>query len=252
MSIRSENLMLLLRWPLALLLGGLMLGSAAAQDGAGTGPAWTSLSPAQQHALAPLSAQWSNLDAERKKKWLELAARYPALPAEQQGRLQQRMTEWARLTPEQRGQARLNFQQAQQVPPTNRQAQWEAYKALPKEQKDALARRASAAASAPGQAQASRSLRAAPLDAQAPKTNTVASAPQSAQAARVVAPTLVQTGPGASTRLVTVTPPKPPQHQAQGGPKIDVRTSSVDRSTLLPKRAVAAAPAPASQPAGVP
>lgn len=227
------------------LLCGLMAFDAAAQSSAtdaDSALAWSRLSGAQRQTLAPLARDWQSLDDDRKRKWLELANRYPSLPAPQQQRIQQRMADWARLTPQQRGQARANFQQAQQIPAPNRQAQWEAYKALPQEEKDALARKAAAAASTPSPV---RPLRTAPLDAQAPKSNTVSPVP--AAPARVVAPTVVQTGPGASTRLVTSATPKPPQHQPAGGPKIDVRERAIDRATLLPRRSLAEA-APASQP----
>ena len=63
------------------------------------GPAWNSLSPAQQQALAPLQRDWPTIDANRKAKWIDVAARFPRMPAEERARIQARMTEWARLTP---------------------------------------------------------------------------------------------------------------------------------------------------------
>lgn len=225
-----------------------LLSAPAWAQQAGSGPAWTALKPQQQQILAPLQKDWSALDAGRKEKWLEIATRYPAMPADQQARMQQRMAEWARMTPEQRGQARVNFQQAQTVPPPNRQAQWEAYQALPKERREALARQG--AASTPSVARPATpagKLRSAPLDAQAPKAN---SAPATAVNAlpRPVGPTLVQTGPGASTRLITQPPPPKP---AASGPqaKIDVSANAIDRTTLLPKQGPqAAVPAPVRKP----
>lgn len=210
----------------------LLAQAAAAAD---AGPSWAGLSPAQQQILAPLSKDWQQLDLERKKKWLEIAARYPAMPAEQQARMRERMSEWARMTPQQRGQARANFQQAQQVPAQDRQAQWETYKALPKERKDALARQAQTPAMpASAAATGAKALRSAPLDAQAPKTNIVARTAGGTPAPRPVAPTVVQSGPGATTSLVSAANP-PPVHQQSGKPKIEIDPSKVDRSTLLPK-----------------
>jgi hypothetical protein len=219
------------------------LAQAGTGSGSGTtgGPAWSALNPQQQQTLAPLQRDWSSLDAGRKQKWLELAARYPGMPADQQARVQQRMSEWARMTPEQRGQARLNFQQAQAVPSPDRQAQWQAYQALPPERKAALAQQAARPPVSPGATSAAaptRALRSAPLDAQSPKTNVAT--PAAPQAPRPVGPTVVQTGPGASTRLITAPVATKPL-SAQGQPKIDVSAGAVDRTTLLPKRGPQAA-----------
>ena len=50
-----------------------------------------------------------------------------------------RMTEWATLSPQQRTAARLNFAEAQKVAPADKRAKWEAYQALPPEEKKRLA-----------------------------------------------------------------------------------------------------------------
>lgn len=238
---------------LSLLLGGFMtvaLGATAASGG----PAWESLTPTQQRALAPLANEWQQLPPSRKAKWLEVAARYPSLPAERQQLLQQRMTEWARLSPEQRGQARTNFQEARRLSHEERREQWEAYKALPKESKDALAARAarppSPQASAHG-AQATQLLQGAPLNAQAPKSNIVNPSNRIATVPKAVAPATVQVGPGATTSLV-VTPARPPSHLQTGKPKIDAGPSMVDRSTLLPKNPATGAAGPAVSAASAP
>lgn len=230
-----------LAWALAC---GAIAGGVAAGNATPGGPAWNSLTPAQQQVLAPLARDWQQLDGNRKQKWLEIATRYPSMPAEQQTRMQERMSEWARMTPEQRGQARVNFQQARSLPSEARREQWEAYQALPKERREELARQASRRASAPhagvnGTAP-TPSLRGAPLTAQAPKSNVVT--PTRPSPPRVVSPALVQTGPGATTSLVA-TPPRP--RQPKGQAKIEASPNVVDRSTLLPKRGPqAAVPAP--------
>lgn len=248
------NLKQFSKWMLlSLLLGGAMTAASGATSAPG-GPAWESLSLSQQRALAPLAKEWQQLPPNSKAKWLEVAVRYPGLPAERQQLLQQRMTEWARLSPEQRGQARTNFQEARRLSHEERREQWEAYKALPKESKDALAARAARhplpQASTSG-AQAPQLLQGAPLNAQAPKSNIVNPANRSAAAPKAVAPAMVQVGPGATTSLVA-TPPRPPSHLQTGKPKIDAGPGMVDRSTLLPKKpgtgavgsAVSAASAP--------
>jgi hypothetical protein len=222
---------------LVLVMGAATLPSQAATPAQG-GPAWGTLTNEQRQVLMPLAKDWQQLDAPRKQKWLEVATRFPTMPADQQMRMQQRMTEWARMSPEQRGQARVNFQEAQQVPSQSRREKWDAYQALPQERKEALARQATRpmAGHAPGTgAGAPPSLRGAPLNAQAPKSNTIASVANPAHAPRPVAPALVQAGQGATTNLVTPTPHPPSLSQQVGKAKIEVNPALVDRRTLLPK-----------------
>lgn len=193
-----------------------------------SGPQWHQLSPAQRQALAPLQKDWSGIDGPRKAKWLEIAARYPSLPPGEQQRLQARMTEWARMTPTERGRARLSFQEAQQLSPQQRQERWEAYKALPEDERRALAERAKPVAPRPAAAAS------APLEGVVPKRTAAASAPAQRAGVKPVAPTVVQVAPGATTTLMTKTP-SPPPHQKPGQPKIVASPSQVDRATLLPK-----------------
>lgn len=108
-------------------------------------PTWAELSPAQQQALAPLTSTWASLSAAHKRKWLALSANYGNLPAPEQERLHSRMREWALLSPQQRTQARLNFAETKKVAPADKRAQWEAYQALPPEEKRRLAEGAKAA-----------------------------------------------------------------------------------------------------------
>ena len=57
----------------------------------------------------------------------------------EQAKLHSRMTEWAALSPQQRTQARLNFAETKQLSPDDKKAKWEAYQALPPEEKRKLA-----------------------------------------------------------------------------------------------------------------
>lgn len=207
----------------------------AAKSAATNGPAWAALTPAQQSALAPLKDDWQDIDAIRKQKWLEIAARFPSLPAEERQRIQQRMGEWARMTPEERGRARLQFQEARQISPEQRQARWDAYLALPAEERRALAASArtvpkASATDVRPPAAAARSGSAPPLRAEA----------------TIVAPTMVQAKPGASTTLISK-PVTPPPHAQAGQPKIAAGKGLVDRSTLLPQAGAQAAAASAAQ-----
>ena len=217
----------------AMALGAAAVAQAEGRTGdAGSGPAWNSLSASQREALAPLAKDWDALDANRKQKWLEISGRYPSMSPAKRERLQQRMGDWARMTPEQRTQARANFQQSKGLSAAERQAQWQAYQSLSPQERQALAERAG-----PTDKQARRAerLRDAPLEAQAPKTNVVSSDAPPASGGRLVAPTVVQGGPGATTSLITK-PAAPPAHQQPGLPKISAGQDMVDRSTLLPKR----------------
>lgn len=200
------------------------------------GTAWSSLSPIQREALAPLQDEWPKLDADRRSKWLAIATRYPGMSPDDRRRMQERMAEWARLSPAVRGRARLSFQEAKRLPPQERQARWEAYQALPEDQRKALA-----GAPPPAPSASARPAASSPGARSPGKPNVGMSKP--------VAPTLVQANPGATTRLMTLQP-APPPHQVPGQPHIAAAPSAVDRKTLLPKSgpqgAAAAVPAAAA------
>jgi len=210
------------------------------------GVRWQNLTPAQREALAPLERDWPTIDAQRKQKWVQLAARFKTLPPEEKTRIHARMTEWARLTPAERGQARLRFEEARQVPASDRTARWQEYQALSPEQRAQLAARASGSAATASGAEA-RPPKPVARDSKEAKSNIVPN-PTPSQTPRQVAPTLVQAAPGATTTLIT-RKPAPPPHQQVGMPKIAATPEFVQRSTLLPKRGPQAA---AIAPAGAP
>ena len=190
------------------------------------GPRWASLPKGQQAALAPLQRDWASIDAQRKQKWLEVAGRFPSMaPAERQ-RVQERMAEWARMTPVERTRARLQFQESRQFSPEDRQSRWEAYQALPDDERKALAQRAKPAA------KAASSVDARASDASG-KRNIVA--PTRQAAVKPVGPTVVQAKPGATTSLMS-TRAAPPAHQQPGLPKIAATEGFVNPNTLLPRR----------------
>lgn len=217
-----------------------------AQDG----PSWNNLTAAQRQALHPLQDDWSEIDADHKQKWLEVGARFPSMTEDERRRVQVRMAEWARLSPIERGRARLNFQQAKQVPAEDRQARWESYQSLSPDQKRELAARA--AASVPSRKAASVVAKRPELNlggAPRPKSNIVPN-PAFAAPPRPVAPTVVRAQPGATTSLISKAP-APPAHQQTGLPKIATTPQLVDRATLLPQRGPQAAgvqSAPAASP----
>jgi hypothetical protein len=108
-------------------------------------PGWAELTPQQQQSLAPLAGTWRVLGESHKRKWLALSENYPTMAPAEQALLHSRMTEWAALSPQQRTLARLNFAEAKKVAPGEKRAKWEAYQALPAEEKRKLAAGAAAA-----------------------------------------------------------------------------------------------------------
>ncbi len=104
-----------------------------------TRPQWAELTVAQQQALAPLSSTWNAINEAQKRKWLALSKNYPNLLPAEQATLHSRMSEWAALSPQQRADARLNFAESKNLPVDDKKAKWEAYKALPAEEKQKLA-----------------------------------------------------------------------------------------------------------------
>jgi hypothetical protein len=216
-------------------LGALLIGSAALAA-AEKGVAWTSLTPQQQQALAPLQRDWPTLDANRRQKWLEVAGHFPTMPADERKRVQERMAEWARLTPTERAQARMQFQEVRQLPAQERNAKWQAYQALPDEEKKSLAQRVQAAAKAASAADGKTKVRGA-------TASHSAQIPASGPLTKSIGPIVVQARPGATTTTMS-TRANLPAHRQPGAPKIAATAGYVDPATLLPRRAAqGAAPA---------
>lgn len=210
------------------------------------GVRWQDLNPAQRTALKPLERDWSGIDPPGKQKWLELSARFPRMSADEQARVQARMAAWAKMSPQERGQARLNYQDAKQVPTKDRQARWESYQALSPEQKRQLAARAvppAVPASSSAFAEGSRrpASPGALVSREAPqaKSNLVPN-PAFAVPRKQVEPTVTRAGPGATTTLMSKRP-VPPSHQQTGLPKIAATPEFVNKATLQPKRGPQAA-----------
>lgn len=102
-------------------------------------PLWRDLRPAEQQALAPLASTWDTISYVQKRKWLTVSQNFPKLAPAEQEKLHSRMTEWVALSSQQRTQARLNFGATRQLAPDDKRAKWEAYQALPAEEKRKLA-----------------------------------------------------------------------------------------------------------------
>jgi hypothetical protein len=213
----------------------------------GSAPEWHELTSVQKKVLMPLAQHWVEMDDPSRAKWANVADRFDKLsPAEQQ-RVQDRMTQWAKLPAQERGEARLRFQQTRQLSADQRQQKWAAYQALPREDREDLARQAKRAAkpvyladgiAGPREAKQAYSSKrpVTSSDASAKKSNVAPSAATTAAPAQtLVRPTMVKAGSGATTSLVSQRP-SPPQHQQTGLPKIAAGKGYVDPITLLPKK----------------
>lgn len=209
----------------------LLLASAAsstpvcAQVLAATGPVdWNSLAAPERSVLWQLRDDWRTISPAQQQKWIEIARRFPALPLDEKVRVQHRLAEWSRLSPQERASARFNFQEARQLSPQERQQQWEAYQALPAEQRRALAERA-------GRPAPSGSALREP---HATVKSSVVRTPAPLRG-QPVSPSVVKRGAGVSTDLVS-RPASPPMHQQAGLPKVAATPGFVDKATLLPQR----------------
>jgi hypothetical protein len=217
--------------------------NAAAPADAG-GPHWNELTPEQRQVLSPLANDWNSIDDRGKERWLGVAGRYHKMPPEEQQRTNQRMVEWSRMTPQQRTQARLNFQDSRGVSKEERQARWQAYQALPEEQKRELANRAADTSANAGGASGPagnghRKHSTTPVELVQPKTNVVTPVKETRTPVDPGSVAL-EVRPGATTTLMTRRA-APPAHQKDGQPKISAGPNAVDRTTLLPKRGPQAA-----------
>jgi hypothetical protein len=194
---------------------------------------WSVLSSAQQTALMPLQRDWDGMDAASRSKWVSIASRFSFLPAEDQLRMHERMRAWARSSPSERQQARVAFHAAQQMAAEQRQAKWEAYQALPPEKRQELAAKAAQKLTAKAQAR-----RVVAIESPQPKSNLVPAALKG-QPVKVVAPSILQARPGATTVFINQIKILP-AHQQAGQTKVFADPDLVDRKTLLPKRRPAA------------
>lgn len=153
----------------------------------GPPPAWKTLTPAQQEALAPLAPIWGEISSNRKRKWIAISANYKTMSAADKATLQGRMKEWASLSAADRNRARLSFAQTRELSHEEKKAQWEAYQALSPERKKqlaALAGNPSHGAAPAVTTQTSRKLAAVPVT----RSDTTAAAHPKAGASAPAAP----------------------------------------------------------------
>lgn len=200
---------------------------------------WSDLTPKQQALLAPLERDWSEISDTQRSKWLSATPTLAAMSGEEIKRVHDRIRDWTFLSGSERLNARISFQISRQLTAEQRQARWEAYQALPVEERKALADKAMARRQALAEAPA----RASTPPAAQPKSRVAPASPRLTSPALVTS-TLVQAKPGATTVLITRE-----LAQARGQAINPVRLSDpklLDPNTLLPLKK--APPASAPQP----
>lgn len=198
---------------------------------------WGELSPKQQALLAPLERDWPEISDTQRSKWLSATPTLATMSGEEIKRVHDRIRDWTMLSGSERLNARISFQVSRQLTPEQRQARWEAYQALPAEERRALAEKAMARR----QALAESPARAArPRVAQRPSDT----APVSAQLVTpaLVTSILVQAKPGATTVLITRDLARPAHRKNEQTRLVDPRL--LDPHTLLPLKKTPAASAP--------
>lgn len=198
---------------------------------------WSGLTPKQQVLLAPLERDWPEISDTQRSKWLSATPTLATMSGEEIKRVHDRIRDWTFLSGSERLNARIGFQVTRQLTAEQRQARWEAYQALPEEERKALAEKAMARRQALAEAPA----RAAKPLATRPKSSATP-APPRLVAPALVTSTLVQAKPGATTVLITRDLAKP-RRQAAPAPKV-ADPSLLDPHTLLPLKT----PPPASAP----
>jgi hypothetical protein len=190
---------------------------------------WSALTPKQQALLAPLERDWADIADSQRSKWLSATPTLATMSGEEIKRVHDRMRDWTRLSASERVNARIGFQVARQLTAEQRQARWEAYQALPPEERQALADKAMARQ----RAQAAGAARPPKALASQAKSNIVPAAPKLVTPTPV-ATSLVQAKPGATTVLITRDAIQP-RHQLAGQAKVVADPDLVDPHTLLPK-----------------
>jgi hypothetical protein len=199
---------------------------------------WSGLTAKQQALLAPLERDWPEISDTQRSKWLSATPTLATMSGDEIKRVHDRIRDWTMLSGPERSTARIGFQVSRRLTPEQRQARWEAYQALPEEQRTALAEKARARRQALAEAPARA---ARPMVAKR-RSDVTPPAVKLAPPALVTS-TLVQAKPGATTVLITRDLAPPHQPGSSGSKSIsDLRL--LDPHTLLPLKKTPSASAP--------
>ena len=82
---------------------------------------WTTLTPMQKEALAPIAQQWDTLPDKQQKRLLATTKGYPKLSPNEKQHFLTRLTDWSKLTPEQRDRAREKYKAVSKLAPEKRE-----------------------------------------------------------------------------------------------------------------------------------
>lgn len=199
---------------------------------------WSELTPKQQALLAPLERDWPEISDTQRSKWLSATPTLATMSGEEIKRVHDRIRDWTMLSGAERLNARIGFQVSRQLTPEQRQARWEAYQALPAEERRALAEKAMARRQALAEAPARA---ARPMVVQ--RKSDIAPTPPKLVVPALVTSILVQAKPGATTVLITRDLAQ--LRRPAGAPLRMADPRLLDPHTLLPLKAP---PTPASAP----
>ena len=83
---------------------------------------WSTLTPMQQEALAPIAQQWDAMPDTQQFRLLATTKGYQKLTPAQKQIYLTKLTEWSKLTPEQRNRAREKYKAFSKVAPEKREA----------------------------------------------------------------------------------------------------------------------------------
>ncbi|RZJ13559.1 MAG: DUF3106 domain-containing protein [Rubrivivax sp.] len=199
---------------------------------------WSGLTPKQQALLAPLERDWPEISDTQRSKWLSATPTLATMSGDEIKRVHDRIRDWTMLSGSERLTARIGFQVTRRLTPEQRQARWEAYQALPQEERQALAEKALARRQALAEAPARA---AKPVVAQ--RRSDVTPPPPKLTPPALVTSTLVQAKPGATTVLIT-RDLSPSNRQGSAAPKLIADLRLIDARTLLPLKKTPGASAP--------
>lgn len=99
----------------------IVLGMVSSTSANAAKQSWSTLTPMQQEALAPVAKEWKTMPETQQKRLLATTKSYAKLSPELKQRFQTRLTEWSKLTPEQRNRAREKYQAFHKIPKEKRE-----------------------------------------------------------------------------------------------------------------------------------
>jgi len=118
----------------ALLISGPVL--AADPPTIATLPAWEQLPSAQREQLiAPVRERWNNADPEHRQRMLEHARRWQTMTPEERKRAHHGVRRWEHMSPEKRKETRALFEKMRGLPPEQRAALKQQWRAMTPEQR---------------------------------------------------------------------------------------------------------------------